>query len=1226
MISVTAWVLAAAIGFGTFSSACVTLPEGDPNNPNNPSTPPVTVSRPWIDGNTQYKVADANTTDILGFDTNTTKVSQIAEYLNTNVPRNIPTETSNFGSLTGLKDSEMPIYNNGSNKPTTYKQILALKEEARIINATGTRTDYSTGMYDALDADGNLLKDGEKVVDADGNVRKLFKHTSAQGMYCGNVSDDEPAISKKLTYLSRTGREANQLTGLYAPAGEVVKIEMSDADFAATGGLMVYIGQVYPNGQLVGMEWTNPTNTPLNQFTDSTPVGIKGGGYRMYYICNTYQLKTATAYVGSFIGGPIYVCPVKNNVSHKFSVTITGGVRYQHYILGSTTPEEYAENAKSSAPYFDLEVYDNLIRFSGSNIYVKGKTFAECTKAAVLWEKIALTSTRVQNAGNADNVPIVAIFDCYIAAGAAYANPGRNGIVCPIGWMTGALNYDSFVRSGDWGTMHEYNHCWQSYGFPGGSEVVNNGTTLVSYMLYTNISSSRAINKSLGGWNRLTDPAWALSECLSKAEETPDTPFSGISLYASLLYNIGAENYINSARGGRENKVEVYLKNLTNNVKADFTWFLKDVLHYPVGSKSEDSKALDSQIIPQAVYDEIKNKNYPVYVPVSSVYAVARSMEYDGKYQDIKVAQPFEYTSYASNGEYVMDFGNRNNFAQGELKNTGLVIPDGFTVKVKSVTQPQNGSVEMLSDNNVKYTPSEGAAYSGEFKVTLEIKKNDDAFKVNDVVFTVNLKRSNYINRTTYIYEDAQKVPAYNALLGEDKKFNFGSPSESESIAHINSTQNCNTDIWNPHINYYDANDTSSADKQRSLPIGKVLQTVSGTLYMPEAGTYKISVRGRGKIALYLSYDNGETWELAVDANNPSNNGTDWMKDVELKEFAEGGKTVMFKEVLQVASNRNFCGLGIAKKQADGTYPNPSFLNAYNSEKLAQVANQPFKADYYFTRTYDYTYENIKTYNETNLDAITVLSDTCNKAYPSKNIFDNNLKTVGLSNTVLDANNPAWEVTVDLGKNISAHTLDLYSWVYSGKNQTPNDFTLYLGATAEDLKEVASTDKIKVSGTTATVTFERQEFRYFKLVVRKSVDNHFAAIAGILFKDGDLFENGTLVSPDNVAIKYTGNNLSVKSELCTFGHVYLGQEKDFVEFKFSGERVAYFAYQSKDYGSVDVYIDGALVVKDKTLNSEKNESGIVFISDKLTSGEHTIAIVCKSGKFNVDSFAYWSGK
>ena len=148
-------------------------------------------------------------------------------------------------------------------------------------------------------------------------------------MYGGNVADNEEAIVKRVTMNPRG--YGYSVTGVYAPAGEVLKVEMSEEDMNATNGVRIHIGQALFNGKANNI-WAakNINRMPviLNTFViDKNTATLKDGVY--------------TAYIGSFLGGPVYVV----NESVTFSVTVSGGVRYSHFILGHTTPEEFAENA-----------------------------------------------------------------------------------------------------------------------------------------------------------------------------------------------------------------------------------------------------------------------------------------------------------------------------------------------------------------------------------------------------------------------------------------------------------------------------------------------------------------------------------------------------------------------------------------------------------------------------------------------------------------------------------------------------------------------------------------------------------------------------------------------------------------------------------------------------------------------------------------------------------------
>ena len=114
----------------------------------------------------------------------------------------------------------------------------------------------------------------------------------------------------------------------------------------ATGGIVIHIGQALYNGKANNI-WT--AKNQMQRF----PVILNTMTVDKNTSTYNEETDTYTAYVGNFVGGPVYI----RNESVTFNVTISGGVAYSHFILGYTTPEEFAQNAKSSAPYFDLEVW-----------------------------------------------------------------------------------------------------------------------------------------------------------------------------------------------------------------------------------------------------------------------------------------------------------------------------------------------------------------------------------------------------------------------------------------------------------------------------------------------------------------------------------------------------------------------------------------------------------------------------------------------------------------------------------------------------------------------------------------------------------------------------------------------------------------------------------------------------------------------------------------------------
>ena len=1178
-------------------------------------------------------------------------------------------------------------------KGFTVEERNGLMRESHAIAPSPTWK--SLGIYDAIDSEGYLLKNKQRVkyssavtsdpegeestgeiisggledevgedpsdndstpastsVNAQYNqeYRKLYKHTAALTHFGGGLSDDEPRIVKTITAVTHTKLESTQITGLYAPAGEVIKVEMSKSDYYAAGGIRVLIGQNYNLYQHVSMETSGD--------------GIKGTGLnRMPDILSIFQINdktitvdpnsdTVTAYVGSFIGGPIYFRSININSSRNISVTFTGAVKYQHFILGATTKEEYEDNAKSTAPYFDLEVYDS-VRFTTPRYDAfKKMTYENCTDGAILWDKIAEVSTRVAANGlSASSAQVYIIGDCYIAAGAAFANPGRNGVVCPPGWLAGALNYNSFVNGGDWGTMHEYNHCWQGYGVGSGGEVTNNATTLVSYSLYTRISQNRTAAPGWNpGWNRFTDPAKSLGELLTLGKD--GSKRYDLSLYATLLHNIGQDNFVAAAQGGREAGSTVYYNQLVNATHYDMTYYFTDVLNFGVaetlGGEGNPGKIGNLQ---KSAVDAVKEKNYPVFVPVSSVYQVGRSIIKDNVKQYITTAQPFNYGS----GEFTMNFNNQNNFKEGSFKSKGLVIPDGFTANVVSVTQPENGRVEMLENNLVKYTPasSKDGLYSGNFRVKLRITKDDGAFIVEDVDLVINLKQSTNtnLNRTTYVYDDESKVPATNAVYNAaSKQFNFGDYSSTETKKNV-CTQETNTQIWQAGWNYDDNTYDKDSKNYRVMPNNLTLQTMEGTMYLSGAGTYRFTLKGRGKATLYLSYDGGTTWQNALTISRTSGNAyvnTEYSEH----EFTTSRNYVDFKVVLLVTKESDFFGVGIASKQADGTFSafanaKDAFTNPDIHKIIIEESSKKFESEYHFSNVYTYSYLSEEKVYASGSKLVSVSHASWDNTVKVENLFDGKSNTyyhsaAGEANYITEAK--PLELVVDFGsvRKVNSVTFNGYKNAV-GNNGMVKSFKIY-GSTdgVNYSKLVTEVTDSAANAKNMTFSFDTVDIRYYKLAVTKTDNGRYFAMNSIVFSNKVAFDKGTVVSPSDFCVRYIGNSWNIQDTLSNFGIMYTANAGDSVEYHFNGTRFAYFANKADNFGTVDIYIDGKLVAENVSLAAGENavndsviydrynlkvsecSLAYMYTGDALSSGEHVVKIVGKSGKFNVDSFAYWN--
>lgn len=1097
----------------------------------------------------------------------TTKVGYQGEYLGT-VKRNIPNHTQDGGLETGY-----PKY--GYTKNLTEAQKIAIINENWNLCTIDTRigTDgYPKNTYNSMDAQGRLLLNGEYV------NRVLYKHTGADGLYLGNVSDDEPGIIKRVT-LSTRGYNSYSVTGVYAPAGEVIKIQIPEEEMEATGGLRVHIGQALYN-QKANNIWKARA---LNRM----PVILN----TMVVNKNTATLENGvyTAYVGSFLGGPIYI----HNTNSTVHVTISGGVRYPHFILGYTTKEEYAENFASSAPMFDLEVRNYGVLHSGPRLYAENLSYEDIYDAAILWEKISLVSTKRSKQG------IVFLYDPFVAAGAAVAFPGQSSVNCPAGWMGGSLNVKSFVASGAWGNMHEYNHNFQGWGLPGGGEVTNNALNLVEYSLFTKISSARRLgsnNESMSGWNRYTSPSWA-------TYQTAVGPRGNdLSIYATLLHTFGQENFMETVHSGG---VDGYFNRWSELTHYDMSYYA----------------SLVGKPMSETAIAAMKEKHEPVFVPVASAYQTGRSYVVNGEKRYSKTAQPYQITY---DEEYTIDL-TKYTFTNGIYTSGSVVVPNGFIFRVKNLTNPKYGKISKIEDGKYLYTPDPKHLRSGEMIATIEIVKEDGEFSVLDVDLVLELEQSHEMNktmleRTTYsfaaedMYENASD--AYSA--------GYEGYTSKVDTDNINPTQNSNTDVWY----------TPDA-----MPADNTIVEVRGKLYADDTAKYRIALRGRWNCALYISLDGGKTYELLGEYKGKAGvgNGTGIgfnaapYKDIELN----AGDWVHFKAVLingKAGNKSGFVGLGMGKfvpgmpifDENDvliGETPETvsvSYASAYRSSY--EFPDTEFETDYFYTRDYTYSYSDITTHTA----GQQLIKENCVFAegwgHKLDHLVDGNDRTYMHSNYGPTTTRP---VTIEARLD---DTLTANRMIFDGSHNSeaaflPKDYKVWLSLDGENWELAAEVEDSTMISNNWQVMAEFDKFytfNYYRFEITAS-HSRYIALRKIIFQNYFLeLGNGKHISPDNESVKFYGD-WKLKSAFSSFGHVYVGSKRATIETEFEGTRFGILSVSG--FGTnFKVEIDGKQL---SSMQLKKMSSPYVsYISPQLSAGKHKVNIWC-GGEANIDSIVIW---
>ncbi|MDE7463823.1 MAG: hypothetical protein K2M48_02240, partial [Clostridiales bacterium] len=174
------------------------------------------------------------------------------------------------------------------------------------------------------------------------------------------------------------------------------------------------------------------------------------------------------------------------------------------------------------------------------------------------------------------------------------------------------------------------------------------------------------------------------------------------------------------------------------------------------------------------------------------------------------------------------------------------------------------------------------------------------------------------LERTIYTYD---KNPYTSATQAYEKKYSGYKTVETKD--NKNFSQNSNTDIWIYPARY----EGDPKYGQYVYPDNSVME-LKGKLFFPEAGKYRIYLRGRIDCALYLSTDGGKTYFQAahIDRNDKLSLSATFFPNNE-KTYYDIETTspytwVYFKEVLIVepaGNNMSYVGMGL------GTWTTPMF-------------------------------------------------------------------------------------------------------------------------------------------------------------------------------------------------------------------------------------------------------------------------------------------------------------
>ena len=1043
------------------------------------------------------------------------------------VNRNLPTVSD--GGLTTY-----PIYNQV--KMTDFDAKQAVYDENLSIMASDT-------TYNSMDKDGNLYLNGT----ATGN--KLFKHSASIGLFgnselndrsLSDVKNNEMAVIKKMTVYDPKPL-VNYLTGLYAPAGEVIKINIPEEYLASSGGFTVMIG--------VATSRNNPmsiANVDWNTYT------------RMPIVHNKFDINTTEAYVGSPLGGPIYITPKKPS---KFEVTISGAVEYLHYIDGITTEDEFNRLLKTSAPYFDAETYDLGVRFSGPRYLcfptsvdsnITPLSFDNLKKTMKLWEQFNLTSNRVPK-GHYALSNITMFFDVYIQmkGASAVAIVGRDYSNLPISWMRATLDYDSFMMNGAWGPIHEFNHHYQKFGANGNSnEVTNNVVNYIEYMLYTRVTEYRNYSSLSHGLG--LNPHYGIEYYNQYLNTT--TALNTENGYGLLLQNIGAEAMINVAetqgRLGLPTTPDGFYESITRTLHMDFTYLIRDLWHLTLS----DSKVAEMQAF-----------NYPKYVPVGSYYASSfKYLASDGStLLESKHALP-----YIISPDYTFDLvGDINAIS-------------GYNVKINRVENPQYGTLTKLDSGMYRYVAKDKKVDSFDVYITI----SNGSFS-QDIVLTYSFNPINEnVEQKTYTF-------------GTDKYTNIEQAYDDnfEKATSVNTTF------------------LAQGNSVSGVKAGTAVE-ITGKILIEEDGPFEISyIGGRGSSMLYASINNEEEYHkigyILINQSGYMFGGTAHANsNLDLK----AGDELYYKMYLLATSDNAWLQIGISRNQvvSEVRKINDNLFKAQDAQ-FGQ-SNKNLTMPNVSHREYSDSKLSVSTEGFIATSPNFVPWDNMPSLGLDK-IFDNDDSTYAHSqrNVTINATNYV-DLYIEAPDNFSFTTMTLVG-VRAGAAQLPTTFDLYASFDGENYTLVNSYQNLALT-TATTIKLEFDEVitaKYLRMYVTKTSGQYFG-LKNIIF---DLELNYFEDSIDNA--RFYGNVVATPA-ISTWGHNYQLKEFSYMKYEFEADSIT-LGLDISDGAKYVVYVDDEVVELEYF---RKNNITKEYIVSGFEYGKHELKIVVETGIVTLDKILF----
>ena len=442
----------------------------------------------------------------------------------------------------------------------------------------------------------------------------LKKHVSADGQFfnANGSYDNAPRIEKVITVNGTTASRKRSL-GVFAPAGEVLTITI---DESMKGKLTVNIGYPYGDNDIGSGKFGRWPNDRMARF----------------YL--SFKLTETVTEIGSPLGGIVSLDGGSGMGNYK--ITVSGGIDMPDYKLGVSTQKDWQNILKSPAPYvWLLTPYQYLVM---PKAYISD--IEDPYNALMWWHKASMISMYAIAREDTAHfmTPIVCTFDSYVYVGEGVAATWAFYTNAPNSWCHGVLDYENLMHNGAWGAIHEYNHHHQAHAYPFNfntdwgvgyvEEITNNVLSAASYILLTDIASTRSESNILGVWNGVSDPYcnYRLLQNASAGKTTYEQlGTSKLFGFVDMMHTFGAGKFLDFIRAiygygdpvagytGKNMTQDASLTNMDNFAlfaclfyKTDFVDYFTNVWHFNLSADT---------------VSKIKSYNFEPYFSINNLYS-----------------------------------------------------------------------------------------------------------------------------------------------------------------------------------------------------------------------------------------------------------------------------------------------------------------------------------------------------------------------------------------------------------------------------------------------------------------------------------------------------------------------------------------------------------------------------------------------------------------------------